>query len=81
MLSEDDFADNIHALIYRSIADKLDAGSPVYIPTLERELAGLLDEVGGVSYLEQLNGRGCDVIASARTILRMAALREVENEG
>jgi replicative DNA helicase len=79
MLSADDFADNIHALIYEAIIRNLDAGRPAYRPTLERELAGYLDEVGGVSYLEHLNGRKCDVIASARTILKMAALREQES--
>jgi replicative DNA helicase len=81
MLSADDFADNIHALIYDAIARNLDAGRPAYRPTLERELADQLDEVGGVSYLEQLNGRKCDVIASARTILKMAVLREQEQIG
>ncbi len=57
MLSADDFADNVHALIYEAIIRNLDAGRPAYRPTLERELNGQLDEVGGVSYLEQFNGR------------------------
>lgn len=76
MLSADDFADPVHALIYEAISDNLNAGRPAYRPTLKRELDGLLSEVGGVSYLEQLNGRGCDVVASARTILKLASLRE-----
>ena len=80
LLSADDFADNIHALIYDAIARNLDAGRPTYRPTLERELDGQLDEVGGVGYLEQLNGKGCDVIASARMIMKMAALRDGEDE-
>jgi replicative DNA helicase len=57
MLSADDFADPVHALIYEAIARNLDAGRPAYRSTLERELSGQLDEVGGVSYLEQLNGQ------------------------
>ena len=79
LLSADDFVDNIHALIYDAIARNLH-GRPAYRPTLERELDGQLDEVGGVGYLEQLNGKGCDVIASARMIMKMAALREGEDE-
>lgn len=54
MLSAQDFADNIHALIYEAIARNLDAGkAAAYRPTLERELKGQRDEVGGVSYLKQ----------------------------
>jgi replicative DNA helicase len=81
LLSADDFADNVHALIYAAIAENLDAGRAAYRPTLERELDGLLDEVGGVSYLEQLSGKGCEVIASARMILKMATLRDDKDEG
>jgi replicative DNA helicase len=78
MLSADDFADPVHALIYKAIVRNLDEGRPAYRSTLERELDGLLDEVGGVGYLEQLNRRGCDVVASARIILKLAVLREHE---
>jgi replicative DNA helicase len=78
MLTADDFADPVHAIIYEAIARNLDAGRPAYRSTLERELDGLLDEVGGAGYLEQLIGRGCDVVASARIILKLAVLREQE---
>jgi hypothetical protein len=47
MLAADDFADNIHALIFDAIGQDLDAGRPAYRSMLQRELADRLDEVGG----------------------------------
>jgi replicative DNA helicase len=78
MLSADDFADPVHATIYEAIARNLGAGRTASRSTLKRDLMGKLGEVGGGGYLDQLYGDGCDVIASARIILKMAVLREHE---
>jgi replicative DNA helicase len=50
------FADPLHALIYREIATRIDAGHVADVVTLRQafENAGTLAEVGGAAYLSQL---------------------------
>jgi replicative DNA helicase len=55
-LTPDHFADPIHAFIYRHISEKILDGRLADVVTLKQDFehTGVLDEVGGVSYLAQL---------------------------